>query len=233
MEPQTRFDLSAALQTWREELAAQPNLTAETRRELETHVNDTVAEMRQRGLSDEESFWLARRRVGQPKELSQEFASAERENPGREWVLWFAIVFYIMTLWQNITGFLARILTSQIIKSPSSNQIGSSIGSVLAYLSVALLCVYVVRSRSLKKFATWRSLILSRGRMLLVYSFLVMLAITYYQFDKLAGLLSSMAGWQITLILFLSGLGLIWPLILLAIIFWLLPSDKSPTLQRT
>src|SRR5580692_25579 len=41
MEHQTRFDLSAALQNWREELAAQPDLTAETRRELETHVNNT------------------------------------------------------------------------------------------------------------------------------------------------------------------------------------------------
>jgi hypothetical protein len=63
METQTRFDLNAAIANWYQELAAQPDLTAVVRRELETHLRDTVAELQARGLNNEESFWLARRRV--------------------------------------------------------------------------------------------------------------------------------------------------------------------------
>src|SRR5260370_40097370 len=82
METRTRFYLSAALQAWREELVAQPGLTPEEHRELETHLHDSVAGLRQRGLNDEDSFWLACRRVGHPQQLAEEFAKAD---PARSW----------------------------------------------------------------------------------------------------------------------------------------------------
>ena len=59
MENQTRFDLNAAVENWRQELAAQLNLASDDRRELETHLRDLISEFRRKGLSDEESFRLA------------------------------------------------------------------------------------------------------------------------------------------------------------------------------
>ena len=56
MENQTRYDLNAAIENWRSELAAQVGLTTEIRRELETHLRDAIAGFQQRGLNDEESF---------------------------------------------------------------------------------------------------------------------------------------------------------------------------------
>ncbi|HET7624093.1 MAG TPA: hypothetical protein VFM25_02420 [Verrucomicrobiae bacterium] len=44
MENKTRFDLSAAIQNWNRELAAEPGLTPEVCRELETHLRDTFAQ---------------------------------------------------------------------------------------------------------------------------------------------------------------------------------------------
>src|SRR5476651_615803 len=82
MEPQTRYDLNAAIENWRAELAAQPNLTAEIRRELETHLRAAITGFQHRGLNDEESFWLARRRVGQPQQLGEEFVKAD---PAKIW----------------------------------------------------------------------------------------------------------------------------------------------------
>ncbi len=73
MENHPRFDLDAAIQAWQRELAAHSNLTAEVRRELETHLRDTFADLRKSGLAEEESFSLARQRVGQPTELGDEF----------------------------------------------------------------------------------------------------------------------------------------------------------------
>jgi hypothetical protein len=222
MESQTRFNLNAALRTWREELAAQPHLSAETRRELETHVIDTIAEMRQRGLNEEESFWLARRRVGQPKELGQEFASADPPNPAREWVLWIAVAFYVMNLWQNVAGFFWTAIAARIFRDPASIQI-ASIG---VYIPVALLGMYLARSHSQPKWTRRFSFIRSRGRLLAVSSFLViqggviLVAILNYRLPP--------QQW----VALLTSVGLIWSLVLLAIILWLLSSEKSRGVRR-
>ena len=77
METRTRFDLSGAIEGWRKQLAAQPGLTADNRRELEAHLQDSIATLRQSGLTEEESFWLACRRAGQPQQLAEEFVKAD------------------------------------------------------------------------------------------------------------------------------------------------------------
>ena len=99
MENSTRFDLTAALENWRAELAAQPNLTDEVRRELETHLRDTLAGFQQRGLTDEEAFWLARRRVGQPAQLSEEFVKADPAAVWRKRLFWITLAFFADVLW--------------------------------------------------------------------------------------------------------------------------------------
>jgi uncharacterized membrane protein len=90
MENQTRFDLNAAIESWRNELAAQPNLASDDRRELETHLRDAIAGFQQRGLNDEESFWLARRRVGQPQQIGEEFVKADPAKAWSERLFWMA-----------------------------------------------------------------------------------------------------------------------------------------------
>jgi hypothetical protein len=102
MENQTRFDLNAAIENWRNELAAQPNLASDDRRELETHLRDAIAEFQRRGLNDEESFWLARRRVGQPPQLGEEFL---KENPmmiWRERAFWITVGVVMLQLWEMV-----------------------------------------------------------------------------------------------------------------------------------
>src|SRR5450631_3300247 len=91
MEIQTRYNLNAEIENWRSELAAQANLTAEVRRELETHLRDTIAGFQQRGLNDEESFWLACKRVGQPPQLGEEFVKANPAAIWRERVFWMVL----------------------------------------------------------------------------------------------------------------------------------------------
>ena len=105
MENQTRFDLNAAIENWRQELAAQSNLASDDRRELETHLRDSVAEFRQRGLNDEESFWLARRRVGQPQQLGEEFVKADPAKVWRERVFWMWLAVFLSSTLGSLTQF--------------------------------------------------------------------------------------------------------------------------------
>lgn len=99
MAIQTRFDLNSAVENWRNELAAQPQLTSDDRRELEKHLADTMAELRQRGLNEEESFWLARRRIGQPQQLGEEFEKTDPAKIWRDRVFWMALAFLVFLAW--------------------------------------------------------------------------------------------------------------------------------------
>ncbi len=98
MENQTGFDLNAAVESWRNELAAQPNLASDDRRELETHLRDAIAGFQQRGLNDEESFWLARRRVGRPQQIGEEFIKADPAKIWRERAFWATFAFLAIKL---------------------------------------------------------------------------------------------------------------------------------------
>src|SRR5580692_2085773 len=105
MATQTCFDLNAALENWRNELNEQPQLTPDNRRELEKHLADSMAELRQRGLNEEESFWLARRRIGQPQQVAEEFEKVEPGKIWRERVLWMAVALvgsYVFTTWNQL-----------------------------------------------------------------------------------------------------------------------------------
>src|SRR4051812_23637656 len=116
METQTRFDLNAAIAEWQEELAGQPDLTPVVRRELETHLRDTVTGLQGRGLSNEESFWLARRRVGRPQELSEEFAKADPAQVWRERVFWMAVALIVIHLWGNfLNQFNQRLINPRLM----------------------------------------------------------------------------------------------------------------------
>ncbi len=51
MENQTRFDLKKAVAKWRHELSAQPAISAEDARELESHLSEGVTSYVEIGLS--------------------------------------------------------------------------------------------------------------------------------------------------------------------------------------
>jgi hypothetical protein len=112
MENQTGFNLNTALENWRRELAGQINLTEEVRRELETHLCAAITGFQHQGLDDEESFWLARRRVGRPQQLNEEFEKVDPTGVWRERLFWMAFgitVFRETSLFIGNMGGIALI----------------------------------------------------------------------------------------------------------------------------
>jgi hypothetical protein len=77
-------------------------------------LRDTIAELQQRGLNEEESFWLARRRVGQPQQLGEEFAKADPAKVWRERVFWMAAGCFAFSVPYTIIGRGEEILLRQV-----------------------------------------------------------------------------------------------------------------------
>lgn len=146
MENQTHFDLNTAMENWRNELAAQANLTAEVRRELGTHLRDAITGFQQRGLNDEESFWLACRRVGQPQQLGKEFVKVDPAKVWRDRVFWMAfgtIVFWQLT---NATSYVEGIALAYC--APSLNGLYHKHWEILAGLPIFLIIYALTKSKS-------------------------------------------------------------------------------------
>ena len=82
------FDLNESITGWRTRLANDENYAAADLDELESHLREEVDRLRESGLSGEEAFWVASRRLGNAESLSAEFAKV---NGGRVWanrLLW-------------------------------------------------------------------------------------------------------------------------------------------------
>ncbi len=72
----------AQLAQWRHYLASDPALAAADLDELESHLRDQIDDLESVGLSGDEAFLIAVRRLGRTDELSREFA---REHSDRLW----------------------------------------------------------------------------------------------------------------------------------------------------
>ncbi len=104
METATRFDLNVAVMAWRDELQRQPSIAANAILELEEHLLCSVEEIQKSGLTEEEAFLVALRRLGQPARLEPEFRKGDPATVWRQRVFWMAVGWFAMCLWGRIFG---------------------------------------------------------------------------------------------------------------------------------
>jgi hypothetical protein len=76
------FDREQAITRWRESLLARESVTAENVRELEGHLREGMSGLTARGLSEEEAFLIASRRMGGTETIAAEF---EANDPHAKW----------------------------------------------------------------------------------------------------------------------------------------------------
>ncbi len=239
MENQTRYDLNAAIENWRQELAAQANLTAEVRRELETHLRDALAGFQQRGLTDEESFWLARRRVGQPELLGKEFVKADPMAVWRERILWMAGAALVISLW-NVSVVVINMTALDLLAGLISRWLGYQWAWQMSVLS-PVTSISLMLLRILPLFLLVVILLRGRGQVLSRLSFFfqsrarfLITATVWFALNE--GWLVSRWLAQMQRAKSFNGPiqsiwtnvipTSIWPLALVALIAWLIPPQK-------
>jgi hypothetical protein len=106
----TSFDLSQAILQWRTRLSESPAFRQENLDELEVHLRDSIANLRQRGLGEDEAFLIATRRVGGEVILGNEFGKINAHNVWINRALWMLIGLQIFAF----VNFLLWAITIQI-----------------------------------------------------------------------------------------------------------------------
>ena len=82
------FDLERHLSQWRAHYQAGAAYNADDVDELETHLRDEMDQLEAKGLLPEESFWIARRRLGEADVLEGEYGKNKGAAGWRKPLLW-------------------------------------------------------------------------------------------------------------------------------------------------
>ena len=101
MENQTSFDLNRRIEQWRANLASSPSFRGENLDELESHLRDSVATLQGRGLSADEAFLIATRRMGANGVLAAEFGKVNQSAVWIDRFLWILVAFQV---WRIISS---------------------------------------------------------------------------------------------------------------------------------
>jgi hypothetical protein len=229
MENQTRFNLNAALENWRQELAGQLNLTSDDRRELETHLRDAVAGFQQRGLNDEESFWLARRRVGQPQQLAEEFAKADPAKVWRERVFWMWLAVFLSSTLGSMAGYIVFALMS-VNTNSTARVVTQTTLYLLASLIPIIIAVSLAKGKWVAFFSKLTQLVENR-RHLAMAAFLCVALSSFIRIAAMAIFYSRHNIHNNSFIL-QELASTIYPLIIALLLVWLIPSQIRRTPKR-
>jgi hypothetical protein len=100
MENTTPNSLEHMVQQWRAQLAQWPAFKHENIDELEEHLRDSISTLQLKGLSEEEAFLIASRRIGQSEALEKEFGKRNATAAWAKRVLWMLIG---IQLWQIVS----------------------------------------------------------------------------------------------------------------------------------
>ena len=116
MESRPEFDLAVALDAWRKR--SSEDLSDEQLRELESHLVEGSAALREKGLSEAEAFLIATHRLGRPVELGEEFRRNELftfTSGHARWLLTGALGYVglhaVFGIVQRIAGTASLLLT--------------------------------------------------------------------------------------------------------------------------
>lgn len=253
METQTRYNLNAAIENWRQEMASQANLTAEVRRELETHLHDAIAGFQHRGLNDEESFLLARHRVGQPQKLNEEFMKSDFIRAWRERVFWMANALLLFSLWGNLARmFWLRFSSGNTRHFVSLWRLEDSLPdwilfylphwlrefpnipfsylyNVLPSMVFIVLCMVFAASTRLQKGAGFFGFIFQSRTRFIAFALLSFSAVTMASSLIVS---NNLNGLTTTPMILLLTYNFPWTFSLIGLIAWLLPSQNPKTPKR-
>lgn len=116
MEPNTNTDLNALVANWRNHAAQEDSIGAQQLAELESHLLDSVDQLRETGLNDEEAFLIASRRLGRLQELAIEYRAAD---PGLQWrkrLTWMLAGVVLHTIIQGCSFWMQVLLEPFLIR---------------------------------------------------------------------------------------------------------------------
>ena len=102
-------DVDKLIANWKSSIATSEALRNDDLDELEEHLRCAVERYQQNGLSLEDAFFLAERKLGSPGQLDGEFSKTNIDYIWTQRIAWMLIGFVLMSVAFRMVGFVGRI----------------------------------------------------------------------------------------------------------------------------
>lgn len=102
------FELDSAITNWRNSLLCNQNITDGNADELESHLRDEVDSLILSGLSDQEAFMISTNRIGDHREVGQEFAKVNPTLAWRRRAFWMFFGILVSMVVSGIASFCSN-----------------------------------------------------------------------------------------------------------------------------
>ena len=89
------FELNKKIENWHNELIANQSMDETDVNELIYHLKDNIEEFNKKGLSEEESYWIAKHRLGDTQALSIEFSKVNQALIWKKRMLWLLLGYFL------------------------------------------------------------------------------------------------------------------------------------------
>jgi hypothetical protein len=124
MEMNNEFNIQEQIDNWVSKIKSEPSITESDSEELKSHLLDSIDQLKDTGLNDEEAFWVASRRIGTPVDWEEDYSQVNNQVIQMRrsllilagvlvyFCLYYFIEFtsrllFIILLSEDINGFLA------------------------------------------------------------------------------------------------------------------------------
>ncbi len=138
------FDLKTELQKWRKKFSKHESTTLENSEELENHVLDSVDGLKERGLSEEEAFLVAKHRVGDVDKIAVENSKVNED------IIWKKRAVQLIGCWFLYDAFTyISVLLSPFVLL-RTNILNSGVGELNKYFpSSFIISVLYIRHNAI------------------------------------------------------------------------------------
>ena len=175
MEYRTEFNLEKSIDQWRSTLITTANFTEDNIAELESHLLDEIQDLGVLGLSESESFLVAKKRLGRTDEISSEFNKINYRiyflNKARPYISGALILMLYITVSESINHISALMSNLYGLQLPevllTSKLVLISFNLVVV---IFLIVVYQKRKINLK----------THKKIPLLVGVLILMKVSYY-----------------------------------------------------
>ncbi|MCA9197195.1 MAG: hypothetical protein KDA87_06630 [Planctomycetales bacterium] len=149
-------DVDKLIANWKSSIATSEALRNDDLDELEEHLRCAVERYQQKGLSLEDAFFLAERKLGSPGQLDGEFSKTNIDYIWTQRIAWMLIGFVLMSVAFRMVGFVGRIAFwtgMSVSLSPALTAVAQNAAIAIAWSGLLYLLIRARHNdRGLRRF---------------------------------------------------------------------------------
>lgn len=186
------FELNQEIEKWKDHLQQTKSLKEDDVQEIKSHLIDSVLDLTENGLSQEEAFFVAKHRIGDVSALNSEYAKVNKGHVWRRRFTWLITGYFLFGSVPIVIQILSQFIHSFNFESllyPSTLLWGPPYSAPYLIFAVAILLIgFSMYLLMREKDSSIDNLVAFKSRnklifgILAAYAVLTVLQITSWQF---------------------------------------------------